>query len=467
MKRAIIIIVLVAGLTALSFWGYQQYTSVQAAQATQYQTAEVTRGSLTATVGGTGTVKANQTTVITWLLSGRVGEVRAAVGELVEAGQELAALDEKSLPQSVILARADLITARRSLDQLQNSEVARAKANQALIMAQKELDDAMTKRESKNYDRASRATVDQARASLVIADDAVKRATELYDQVDGRPEDDPVRAEAFSQLAAARKNRDRALANLNWLLGRPDDLEVAEADARVMLAEANLNEAQREWNRLENGADPDDIEAARARIAALEATIDQVNIEAPFTGTLTEVIVKSGDQVAPGSTAFRLDDLSRLLVDVLISEVDINRIKVGQSAVMSFDAIPEQDYDGTVVEVARVGIPNQGVVNFTITIELENVDGTVRPGMTAAVNIITETMENVLLIPNRAVRLRDGQRVVFVLREGQPVMTQVELGLTSDVQSELVGGDVREGDLLVLNPPAQPFQPSGPPGRGF
>lgn len=187
-------------------------------------------------------------------------------------------------------------------------------------------------------------------------------------------------------------------------------------------------------------------------------------MEAPFAGTITEVSDKVGDQVSPGLPAFRIDDLSRLLVDVQITEVDINRIRVGQPAMMTFDAIPDREYSGKIIEVARVGIPSAGLVNFQVTIELENMDGAVRPGMTAAVNIITDLVEDVLLVPNRAVRLREGQRVVYVLRDGEPVLTEIQLGLTSDTQSELLGGDVKEGDLLVLNPPVQ-FQPGGPMGR--
>ncbi|MBE0699212.1 MAG: efflux RND transporter periplasmic adaptor subunit, partial [Anaerolineaceae bacterium] len=287
-----------------------------------------------------------------------------------------------------------------------------------------------------------------------------------YDRVDDRPEDDPVRAEAFAQLSAARRNRDRQLANLNWLLGRPDNLEVAEADARVILAEANLKDAQREYARLQNGADPQDVEAAKARIAGLEAILDQINQEAPIGGTITGVSIKPGDQVVPGSASFRIDDLSHLLVDVQITEVDINRIRVGQPAMMTFDAISDKEYSGRVTQVARVGVSTQGVVNFNVTIELNNDDGSVRPGMTSAVNIVTDLVENILVVPNRAVRLRDGKRVVFVLRDGVPVLTEIQLGLTSDVQSEVIGDNLKEGDLLVLNPPAQPFQGgSGPPQR--
>jgi HlyD family secretion protein len=461
MRKTIITFIAVVAIVAAVYFGYQQYQSAQAAASNNYQTTRLTTGELTATVGATGTVRANQSAVIAWQLNGQVADVNVSVGDLVVAGQELTELRESSLPQSIILARADLIEARRSLERLTTSDVSRAQANQNLVLALKELEDAEKKRQSKNYDRATSATIDEARASLVIAEDAVKRATELYDRVDDRPEDDPIRAEAFSQLAAARRNRDRTLANLNYLLGSPNDLEVAEADARLELAQANLVEAEREFQRLKDGADPRDIEAAESRIAALEATLEQVSLESPFDGTVTEVHIQPGDQASPGMAAFRIDDLSRLLVDVQITEVDINRIRVGQAVVMTFDAIANKEYNGDVIEVGRVGLINQGVVNFNVTIELSDADGAVRPGMTTGVSVITEQLENVLVIPNRAVRLRDGQRIVYVLRDGLPVALEIELGLTSETQSELVGGGLREGDEIILNPPTQQFQPGG------
>ena len=455
MRRTITIILIVIAVGVLAFFGWRQVRKTQAAANSNYQTVKLSRGDLTASVGATGTVHANQTAIINWQTSGRVASVDAEVGDQVKVNQELAALDEQSLSQSVILARADLVTAKRNLDQLLNSDLARAQAQQALIAAQKALDDAYTKRESKDYARASTNTIDELRANYILAEDNVTKATELYDKVDNRPEDDPVRAEAFSQLAAARKNRDRALANLNYVLGKPDNQEIAEADANVMVAQAKVVDAQREYDRLKNGADPSDIEAAKARIAALELTLGMIQVESPIEGTVTEVSTNPGDQVAPGVTAFRVDDLSRLLVDVQITEVDINRIRVGEPATMSFDAILDKEYSGKVVEVARVGEAAQGVVNFQVTIELNNQDGAVRPGMTAAVNIITDLAENVLLVPNRAIRLMNGQRVVWVMRNEQPEMVNIELGRTSDINSEVISTNLKEGDLLVLNPPTQ------------
>lgn len=454
MKRAIVILIVIAIVAAGGYFGYQAWQRAQAAAAGSFQTANVTRGDLTAIVGATGTVHANQSGVISWQTTGRIGAIQVAVGDVVADGDVLAELDPGWLPQSMILARADLVTAQRNLDTLINSDAATAEAYQALVAARKELDDAETKRASKNYSRSSDDTVDVARANLALAQDEVDRAQEIYDQVANRAEDDPFRAQALSALASAKQKRDRNQANLNWLLSKPDELELAEADARVTLAKARLADAEREWERLKNGADPLDIEAAQARVDAIQATLAQVRVEAPFAGTITEVRSKVGDEVAPGTVSFRIDDLSHLLVDVDITEVDINRVSLGQSATLTFDAIQGKEYQGQVVEVGQVGTNVQGVVNFTVTIELTGADGAVRPGMTAAVNLITEELKDVVLVPNRAVRLRNGRRVVYKLVNGVPQVTEIQLGLTSDINSQVLEG-VEPGDVLVLNPPTE------------
>jgi HlyD family secretion protein len=73
--------------------------------------------------------------------------------------------------------------------------------------------------------------------------------------------------------------------------------------------------------------------------------------------------------------------------------------------------------------------------------------------MTAAVNIMVQQIDNVLLVPNRAVRVVDGQRLVYVLRDNQVTQVNLELGASSDVNSEVTGGDLKEGDAIILNPP--------------
>jgi HlyD family secretion protein len=466
MKRAIPILLVVIVLAVAGYFGYQAWQRAQAAAAGSYQTAQVTRGTLSAIVGATGTVRANQSGILTWQASGRIGTILVKTGDKVTAGQGLAELDPKSLPQSIILARADLVTAKRNLESLQDSDVARAQAQQVLVAAQKELDDATTDRESLKYSRVTDDTKEVARANLALAQEEVDKAQDFYDQVKDRPESDQLRAQALSALANAKQDRDRKQANLNWMESGPDSLDIAEADARVELAQASLTDAEREWERLKNGVDPQDVEAAQARVTAIEATIDQVNLEAPFSGTVTESRSKVGDEVAPGTISFRVDDLSHLLVDVQVTEVDINRITIGQDASLTFDAIQGQTYTGKVVEVAQVGQNAQGVVNFNVTIELTDADARVRPAMTAAVNLVTDTLEDVLLVPNRAVRLREGKRIVYLLTNGIPTETGITLGLTSDTFSQVLDG-VSQGDVLVLNPPVEFQGGGGPPGGGF
>jgi HlyD family secretion protein len=143
------------------------------------------------------------------------------------------------------------------------------------------------------------------------------------------------------------------------------------------------------------------------------------------------------------------------LVDVEVPEVDINRIQIGQRAIMTFDAIQGREYQGLVTNVARVGIQTQGLVNFIVTVELTDPDEDVLPGMTAAVNLVVAQLNDVLLVPNRAVRLRDGQRVVYILRNGVAEPVNVTIGSSSETVSEVIEGDLRPGDVIVLNPTAE------------
>lgn len=463
MKRKTVIWIIISVVIAIAtYFVYQSYQQAQAAQNSAFQTEPVRRGELTALVGATGTVRANQTAVLAWQTSGQVGEVLVEVGQQVSQEEVLAELKKSSLSQSLILAEADLVNAKKALENLLESDVARAQAQLNLAQAQEAYKKAQDQRASKNYQRASWLTLDEARTNLELAKIEAKEAERVYDMFDHLEVDNPQRMNAYSRYLAAQRNLQRAQANLNYLESLPDPLEVEKADANLAVAEANLKEAEREWERLKDGPDPDDIKAAEVRIAAIEATLAQVRLRAPFAGTITEVNIKPGDQVNPGTLAFRIDDLSRLLVDVQVPEIDINRIRVGQPARLTFDAILGKEYNGKVVEVGQVGTAVAGVVNFTVTIELEDADQAVKPGMTAAVNIVVDQIENALIVPNRAVRLRDGKRVVFLLKDGLATPVPITIGAISDTYSEVIEGEVKEGDVIILNPPTQ-IEANGPP----
>jgi HlyD family secretion protein len=247
---------------------------------------------------------------------------------------------------------------------------------------------------------------------------------------------------------------------------KADEETIEKSGQDLALAKAELDDAQRNYDLLEDG-NTAEIVAAQARVYASQATLNMARLTAPFSGTVTESNSLPGDQVSAGATAFRLDDLSSLYVDVEVSEVDINSVAVGQPATLTFDAILGREYHGEVVEVSQVGTVEQGVVNFKVTVELKDADPSVKPGMTAAVNIVVEEIQDVVLVPNRAVRLVDGERVVYLLVDGQSVKKEIRLGSSSDTMSVVAVGDVQEGDVVILNPPSLEFGPGNGPGGGF
>jgi len=385
-------------------------------QATTFQTATVGRGSLVAAVGATGSVRAKQSAVLAWETAGIVDKVNAAVGDKVSHDDVLASLDKASLNQSVILAESDLASAKKALDDLLNSDTARAQ-------------------------------------SIRTLDDAETAYTKAYNyRMNLNGKIDIVEAYLLNGIPKVRKTK-----------GYADKETIADADEKLALAKAKLDDARRNADRLKNGADPADIAAAEARIAAAQSTLDMARIIAPFDGTVTQAEPAIGNQVSAGTVAFRLDDLSHLLVDVQVSEVDINTVEVGQDATLTFDAVlgRTEPYHGKVVQVSEAGDTVQGVVNFVVTVELTDADEFVKPGMTAAVNIIIKEQNDVVLIPNRAVRLVDTDRAVYLLVDNKPKLVKIKLGSTDGVNSVLISGDIKEGDPVILNPPSLNGGPFG------
>ncbi|RME07447.1 MAG: efflux RND transporter periplasmic adaptor subunit [Anaerolineae bacterium] len=521
MKRILVILLVVAVIVG-GFIGWRSYSRTQAQERllASLQTETVSRGRLTATIGATGRVRANQSAQLTWKTSGTVERVLVSVGDRVRKGMEMAVLAQTSLPQNVILAQADLVSAQRALDDLLNSDLQRAQAMQAVEDAQKALDDLLNselrvaqalqaiadaQRAVEDAERrlnslrlpAAQADIDEAEAQVVLARDKLEKAQDDFKPYEGRPEDDLERARAQAALAQAQQEYDAAVRQLNALKGTGSEVDIARAqadlavaqaqladaqreyervkdgptEAEISLAQARLDDALREWERVKDGPPADDIAAAEARVAAAQATLDQAHILAPFDGVVTQVEVLPGDQVEPGMLAFRVDDLSRLLVDLDVSEVDVNKIRPGQDVVLTFDAVLAREYHGTVTEVGLVGVEQQGVVNFTVTVELLDADEVIRPGMTSAVNIVVSQLEDALLVPNRAVRVAGGERVVFVLRpDGSIDKVPITLGASSDTYSEVLEGDLQPGDEVILNPPRELYDQTtfggGPPGGG-
>ncbi len=466
-KRTIIIIVVSALVVAGLAYGIVSAQQKQQASTDDLQTFEVSYGPLSAVVDETGEVYADQTAILFWETKGIVGEINVELGEEVVAGQILATLNENSLPQTIYLAQQDLINSERALENLYEGAAESAASAQLAVAKARDALDSAEYRWTLNQpgNRASDEELKAAKAKKTIAEKQLTQKQKEYDNASGSI----AKAKAQINLTAAINQHQYAVWYLNWLQEGGDEIEMAIFDANVAVGLANLEAAEREYNRVKDGPDPDDISMAEARIAAAQASLDMTSITAPFGGVVTSVDVLPGDLVSPNTLAFRIDNLSVLLVDVGVSEIDINQIGVGQPVTLSFDAVLGKEYQGAVVEVSPVGVKEQGLVSFEITIELIDADEDVRPGLTAAVAIVVRQVEDALLIPNRAVRWVKGEQVVYLATDPNNVnvenllMVPVTLGASSDEFSEVLGGDISAGDLVVFNPPSSiNFEEMGP-----
>ncbi|MFV1949753.1 MAG: efflux RND transporter periplasmic adaptor subunit [Anaerolineales bacterium] len=475
-KRTMIIIVVVALVLAGSAYGIVSARQRSLADTSDLQTYQIGYGDLSAVVDETGEVHADQSANLFWETTGVAEGVSVSLGDNVSEGQVLAELREGSLSQAYFLSQQELINATRALEDIyENAAATAAQAQSAVAQARDQLDTAdyrwILNQPGNRYSPEELAA---AKAKLVIAEKQLASKRDRYENAAGAVD----KAQAQLLLTSAINQYQQASWYVNWLKDGADEIEMAILDANVAVALASLESAERQYDKVKDGPDPDDIKMAEARIAGAQASLDAAFITAPFDGVITAVKVLPGDLVAPNSLAFRIDNLNNLLVDVAVSEVDINLISIGQPAKLAFDAILGKEYQGEVVSVSPVGILQQGLVSFEVSIKVLDADEEVRPGLTAAVQIVVRQVEDALLIPNRAVRWVNGEQVVYVSKTGEaPTLEDlnripVTLGASSDEFTELLEGELGEGDFLVLNPPSisifDEMEPghSGPPG-GF
>lgn len=383
--------------------GPARVVATQAANPSTTQTPTKT-GAKSSPVGSSNSVMAEgkvvpvQDASLSFSIAGVVEEVLVKEGDTVQADQPLIRLKgNEQLTAAVAAANLQLLTAQQTLDDLtKNADVARANAQLNLATAQKNLKTAKDRVQSKEFSRGDQEQIDTARANYIIAEDAVKKATELYDKLDNRPADDPVRAEGFSQLAAARQVRDTALANLNYLLDKPTDLDVNEINAKLAVAEANVAAASRQLDLVKDGPDTDKMALAKAQVDnaqetlnAAKAAVDNLVLKAPFAGSMVAINVSKGEAVSPNVPILVMADFSGWKVNTTdLTELNIARVSVGQPAMVRLDALPGADIVGRVESIKNQGENRQGDIVYTVSLKLENPDQRLRWNMTASVTFL-------------------------------------------------------------------------------
>ncbi len=508
MKRLknISLVIVAAALVLSACAGLNPAASNTTSSTASQTTVSINKGSLIASISATGNVRSAQNAILTWQASGKVGQVNVVVGQKVNANDIMAALDPTTLPQSLLQAKVSVINAQKNLDALLHpTELQIAQAKSALEQAQQNLNDlmnpsptALAQAEANlltaqsnvteaqrvvtalGYDRGTESAITKAKADYLVAQQTVDSLQTRYDNQPGDPATDPGKAQALANLTAAIANRDKALMYLNWYSSPPTAEEIATKKSDLALAQAKLEDAQKAVDALKNpgavdialakakvadaqknldtltkGPAADDLTIAQTNLTTAEANLNAAFVMAPFTSTVTDVQVSQGDQVTTGKTAFRVDDMSKMFVDLSVNEIDYPQVKVGQAVTITLDALPDKAYAGQVYKVGTVGTTTQSVVNFTITVLLTNIDDSVKPGMTAAAYIQVANVNDVLIVPSQSIQTNNGRKYVYLVdATGAQQQVQVQTGISSDVSTQIISDNLREGDQILLTPPA-------------
>ena len=288
-------------------------------------------------------------------------------------------------------------------------------------------------------------------------------------------------------LNSQRAGAEAALATLRQV---EDTLNEQKA-----LAEQNLT-SDRMLRDAQNGFDAAQARynAALAQVSSAEAALEQTRndlsrttIRAPMPGTVTALVVEEGEmvlgtQMMMGTQLMAVSDLSRMEVEVDVDETDVVSVMVGQEAEVEVDALPDTLLGGRVTEIANAGTTRglgtqMEVTNFAVKVKLLDANPDLRPGMSATVDIITDTHEDVLYIPIQALTARryedlavsnrqEGESdlsrgatedeeyvvVVFVVTDDRRVeLREVESGISGTTYIEIRSG-LREGERVVTGP---------------
>jgi len=267
-------------------------------------------------------------------------------------------------------------------------------------------------------------------------------------------------ADLEARLLQARASAAAAAASVDQARARVVTLERQAARARV-LAERGAGTTQ-----LSEDADSQLREAREAvrtqaaQLAQAEASVkvsqvarSRAQMTAPFDGLVSDLPCNAGDELSPGALAFEMIDDSRLHVDAAVDEADAARVRVGQQAWLTLDAIPGMRFAGRVSQVApAVKKDLKGARTLPIDVDVADVKGTtaagVKPGMSVNVEIVVAEKPDVLFLPTHVVVGRGVKRSVYVVDAGRARRAEVTVGLANWDRSEILGG-VGQGDAVI------------------
>jgi HlyD family secretion protein len=414
------------------------------------QYAQVISGSITEGIEEMGYVEAQPSAVITWQSEGIVDDYDLEIGDIVKKDDVLMELELSSWPDESLQAKSALLDAQVELQNLINTDSDLLAAMQILSDAEWNLIDKKADRDAWNYGGSSDDRIDAVLARYNETDRLQWEAEAEYEELKKTlDEDDPALVEAYDALQDATEEHYTYLRAINQILGTPYTLQVETDFIEYEQAKDDVAQARAEYNRLVD--DSQEVRAAEANVQAYQNTINEARIIAPFDGTGTEISTLPGEMIRDGTQAVQLDNLENLVVNVNVSEIDISKVEIGQAVVITFDALPYKEYSGFVSDVSSAGTDEDGIVQFRVTATIEDADESVKPGFTAVISIITSQVDDALLVPSQALSGRNGDNMVVVVSEdGTTKKVMVEVGTSSEAFTEIINGDIEEGDQLMV-----------------
>ncbi len=257
--------------------------------------------------------------------------------------------------------------------------------------------------------------------------------------------------------ASLQSAYDTAVANLQ-IADQNRTSDVQTATTNLAIQEAALRSAQATLNLKLAPPREVDIAALRGQVAEAQvaweqarAQLDDVRIVAPTDGIITDIVLDVGEQASPNQTVLNMIGTSGYTIEALVPEADIAKVAPGQPAEVTLDAYGDDvRFTGTVLAENPDQTTVQDAIYYKTYIQIDVVDRDVKPGMTANVIITTGLREQVLVVPTRGLRERDGKRYVRVLDGTEPREAEVTVGLRGDEgRTEAISG-VKEGEWVII-----------------
>src|SRR5688572_16827248 len=381
-------------LAGFYFWGSDASTP-------QYMTARVERGNLRNTVTATGALQAVTTVQVGSQASGTISALYADFNSVVKKGQVVAQLDPSTAKAQVDQARANLEQARASL----------ANARAAVVNSRAGVSDAQARSmAAKSTVQNNQAGVSGAEANVAVLKAQQDDALSLLKQQESLLKAGVIAQRDYDVAITTYKTAE---ARYNQAVSQLDQAKLAEqsaASSGIAQSQAAVeqSQAQVQQSQAQVQQAAAQVQQAKAALSLSEVNLSHTTITSPIDGVVVSRDVNVGQTVAASLSAPTLftiaNDLTQMQVIANIDQADIGLVEQAKSVKFTVDAFPGKDFDGKIAEMRLNPVNVQNVVTYNVVINVENPEQKLKPGMTANLTITIDERNDVLKVPNSALR---------------------------------------------------------------